>query len=369
KRFFTGKPDDVSRPPYLLRYDVEVSGFGSHASGHLNLLNLKEQIPPGGESKDHWPTLGLNTLRWAKKQGAVCGPAHSGSGLTRFVGRVEGAQDGPGGIPHYNVPAYDGIGANEFIVDVAHEVPGPDGAPTPAVDFISTMNTEREAEWTMWYHVLNCGFRVRASGETDFPCMTGERVGVGRVYAKVDGELTFERWVESVQDGRSYVSDGSTHLMDLTAVAGETSRELGVDGSELALPEPGMVTFRVKAAARYPGRETTPVELVVNGLPVATREIPCDGRVRELEFTAEIAASSWAAVRATPGGHTNPFFILVGGKPIRASRHSAQWCLAGVEQCWKSKAATYREQERPQAEADYEHARAVYRRLIAESAD
>jgi hypothetical protein len=49
----------------LLRYDIEVSGFGSHQSGHLCLLRLKDQMYPGGDSKDHWPTLGLNTLRWA----------------------------------------------------------------------------------------------------------------------------------------------------------------------------------------------------------------------------------------------------------------------------------------------------------------
>ena len=29
KRFFTGQVDEVSEYPYLLRYDVEVSGFGS----------------------------------------------------------------------------------------------------------------------------------------------------------------------------------------------------------------------------------------------------------------------------------------------------------------------------------------------------
>ncbi|MFO0883411.1 MAG: hypothetical protein U0894_04370 [Pirellulales bacterium] len=39
----------------------------------------------------------------------------------------------------------------------------------------------------MWYHVLNCDLRVRVSGETDFPCISGERVGMGRVYVKVDG--------------------------------------------------------------------------------------------------------------------------------------------------------------------------------------
>ena len=81
KQFFTGKEDKVSQHPYLLRYDIEVSGFGSHQSGHLCLLQLKDQMYPGGDSKEHWPTLGLNTLKWAKKQGAVVGPAHSGWGL------------------------------------------------------------------------------------------------------------------------------------------------------------------------------------------------------------------------------------------------------------------------------------------------
>ena len=367
KRFFTGKPDEVSRPPYLLRYDVEVSGFGSHASGHLNLLNLKEQIPPGGRSKDHWPTLGMNTLRWAKKQGAVCGPAHSGVGLTRHVGRVEGAKDAPGGIPHFNIPAYDGIGANEFIVDVAHEVPGPDGKLVPAVDFISTMNTPREAEWTMWYHVLNCGFRVRASGETDFPCMSGDRVGIGRVYAKVDGELTFDKWVRSVAGGRSYVSDGFTHLMDFTAQVADTKHEVGVKGSEIRLAKPGKVTFTVRAAALDKSRKTVPVELVVNGVAVSKQDMSCDGMTRELTFTADIVASSWAAIRVTPSGHTNPFFVIVDGKPIRANKHSAEWCLAGVEQCWKMKADTYHKDERKQAEADYDHARKMYRTILKES--
>src|SRR5439155_4127886 len=127
KQFFTGKDDKVSLWPYLLHYDVEVSGFGSHQSGHLCLLRLKEEIYPGGDSDKHWPTLCLNTLRWARKQGAVCGPAHSGWGLE--VSTDE--------LPNYIVPPFSGIGANEYIVDVPHEVPGPDGKPVPAVEFLS----------------------------------------------------------------------------------------------------------------------------------------------------------------------------------------------------------------------------------------
>src|SRR5882672_29893 len=123
KQFFTGKDDKVSQYPYILRYDIEVSGFGSHNSGHLVLLRLKEGNYPGGDSDTHWPTLGLNTLKWAKKQGAVCGPAHSGNGLN--VRTTE--------LPNYIIPKYDGIGANEYVVDITHNIPGPDGTPVPAI--------------------------------------------------------------------------------------------------------------------------------------------------------------------------------------------------------------------------------------------
>ena len=371
KRFFTGKPDDVSRPPYLLRYDVEVSGFGSHVSGHLNLLRLTEQIPPGGDSKHHWPSLGLNTLRWAKRQGAVCGPAHSANGLTNTVGRLPGTEgrDGPGRLPNYDIPAFDGIGANEFIVDVPHEVPGPDGSPVPAVDFISTMDTDPTAELNIWYHVLNCGYRVRASGETDFPCISGERVGLGRVYVKLDGPLDFDAWVEGIRSGRSYVSDGTTHLADFTAAApGDGAVECGVGASEIALGEPAEVTFTATVAARDPRGGTVPIELVVNGLPVAREEIPGDGRERPVTFRQRIECSAWVALRSVPRGHTNPIFVTVGGRPIRASADSARWCAAGVEQCWKTKERSYRPEELAAAREAYDFARRAYARIEQECA-
>ena len=58
------------------------------------------------------------------------------------------------------MPGFDGIGANEFIVDVTH----PD-----TVDFISAGDTPYVWELNIWYHTLNAGFRTRISGETDFP--------------------------------------------------------------------------------------------------------------------------------------------------------------------------------------------------------
>ncbi len=369
KQFFTGKVNDQSDYPYTLRYDIEVSGFGSHVSGHLNLLNLKQQIYPGGKSKNHWPTLGLNTLRWAKKQGAVCGPAHSGSGLTEMVGRVPNTEgkDGELGLPHFNIPAYDGIGANEFILNVTHRVPGPNGKLVPAVDFISTMDTSRVAEWNMWYHVLNCGFRITASGETDFPCISGERVGMGRVYAKVDGRLTFAKWVQSIADGRSYVSDGLCHLLNFSAKSKKSSVELGTNKSELRIKEEEEITLNVNAAALLEENDEIKIELIVNGYPVSEKNILSDGRTSKITFKHSIKESCWAAVRVFPHAHTNPIHVIVNEKPMRGLIDSARWCLAGVEQCWKSKQQTYAAAEKEDAIKAYDHARKVYNKIIEEA--
>jgi hypothetical protein len=365
KQFFTGKEDKASGYPYLLRYDIEVSGFGSQQSGHLCLLRLKQQTFPGSVGTKGWPTLGLNTLRWAKRQGAVCGPAHSGLGLTNLVGRLP-YPDGPNGLPSYALPAYDGVGANEYIMNVTHRIPGPNGEPTPAVDFISAMDTDRQAELNIWYHTLNCGFRTRVSGETDFPCISGDRVGKGRVYVKQASPLTFDGWIKGVQAGRSYISDGRYHLMNYRLSAGSQVIPVGEKSSELRLPAPGRVTVRVSAATLDPARKNAPVEVVVNGYPVAAKQVATDGKERPLTFSVNIARSSWVAVRAFPNAHTNPIFVLVGGKPIRASRRSAEWCLRGVDQCWTQKKPFYAPAERRTAQTDYEHARQVYRRILAE---
>jgi len=375
KQFFTGQDHRVSQPSHLLHYDVEVSGFGSHRSGHLVLLRLKEQIPPGGNSYHHWPTLCLNTLRWAKRQGAVCGPAHSGWGLV-----VESTE-----LPNYLVPPFDGIGANEYIMDVTHEVPGPGGTPVPAVDFMSTVDTPYASELNIWYHTLNVGYRTRISGETDFPCVSGDRVGMGRSYVKLDGRLEYAAWCEGIRRGRAYVSDGKSHLLEFRVNGGG----VGEQGSELRLSRASPVRVRVKAAALLPaepnpdrglrpdffwdlerariaGTRNVAVELVVNGSPVATQALVADGTLRSLTFEAPIARSSWIAVRILPSSHTNPIWVQVGGRPVRASRRSAEWCLKGVDQCWSQKERFIATAELDGAKADYEHARRTYRRLLTE---
>src|SRR5206468_7375388 len=118
--------------------------------------------------------------------------------------------------------------------------------------------------------------------------------------------------------------------------------------------------------ARIEGTRKVRVEAVVNGQAVARKELIADGTIRDIEFDLPIERSSWVALRILPSSHTNPIFVLVGDKPIRASRRSAQWCLEGVDQCWSQKQKFIKADEMAQARQDYEHARATYRKLLAE---
>jgi hypothetical protein len=281
-------------------------------------------------------------------------------------------------LPTFDMPGFDGIGANEYIVDVTHP---------NAVDFISAVDTPYTWELNIWYHTLNVGFRTRISGETDFPCIYDGRVGIGRTYAHLDGPLSYDSWLQSMQAGRSYVSDGKAHLMDFKVNGMETG------GKDIVLNGPSKLTVALRAAAYLPelpdeslrrrahdekpywdverarigDTREVPVEIVVNGKVAATQRILADGKPRDVKLEISIDRSSWIAARIIPAAHTNPVFATVGNKPIRASRRSAEWCLNAVNQCWTQKAPRIAEKERDEARKAYDHARTVYKQLIAES--
>jgi len=88
--------------------------------------------------------------------------------------------------------------------------------PLGVCDFISAVDTPVIWELNIWYHILNCGGRTRLSGETDFPCLYGDKVGLGRIYVQLpkDQPLDFDVWCEGLKHGRSYCGEGLSHVMD-----------------------------------------------------------------------------------------------------------------------------------------------------------
>jgi hypothetical protein len=317
----------------------------------------------------------LPVLKWAKSQGGVAGYAHSGWGLEPEDGKVTD-------LPNYAMPKMNGIGANEFIVTVTQG----------ACDFISAGDTPVHWELNIWYHTLNCGFRSAISGETDYPCIFDDRVGMARSYVKLGRRLDFNAFAQEIKAGNAYVSDGYSHIIDFSVGKtkfGRKSNELHLSGTNRL-----NVTARVAAyleeeqseaskliaeggrlgrpywhleKARLPGSRKVALELIVNGEVAATEEIEADGAWRDVTFEHRFERSSWVALRILPSSHTNPIFVHVNEAPIRASKRSAEWCRAAVDKCWEQKAPAIRETEKGAAQAAYDAARAAYDAAIAEA--
>lgn len=436
RQFFQEKPHDLSEPLTLLKYDVEISGFGSQALGHVCLLNLKDQTYPGSEGTDTkgWPTWATPAMRWCKEQGGVTGYAHSASGLwideksasERMLARHDANKDGElsaeelAGVlvpepfdridadkskqlnltelmssharaaeqlPNLAIPEMNGAGAMELPVSVAEGV----------CDFISAMDTRRIQEWNTWYHVMNCGFPLKASGETDFPCMSSRNVGQGRVYVRLGDleQLDYTAWCNGIAAGRSYVSDGYAHALEFDV------NNVRPGEGEVKLTQPGKVSIVAKVAfaeetplAVAHGGITPPagksvvgdtvvlhgprreemlvggqrkVEIVVNGVPVASREVPADGKLQDLKFEVPIAKSSWVALRHFPQLHTNPVNVIVANQPIRASADSARWCIEAIDLLWKNREKNIKPTEQDDAKAAFDRAREKYRRIAEEA--
>lgn len=370
KTFFTGKDDPLSTSKNIMRADVEVSGFPSSHAGHIVLLNLKEDDYPGTTKIEDWPSWTLPVLQWARSQGGAVGYAHSGWGLQPVRSTTA--------LPHYELPAMDGIGANEYIVTVAND----------AVDFYSAGDTPAPWELTMWYHTLNAGFRTRISGETDFPCIFDERVGLARSYFKTDGPLSYNGYVEAIRKGRGYVSEGNSHILDFSV----NGTEAGTGNSEVLLKGKQSLKITARVAAMLPekqsdagasiarrpleeqpywhverAREGTSrnvrVELIVNGFPVETKSVTAEGSLHDVQFDYTIEKSSWVAMRIYPSSHTNPVFVRVDNKPI-VDVKSVKWCRDAVDQCWKQKRNAIRSNEQVAAEAAYDKARKVYDAML-----
>jgi hypothetical protein len=425
RNYFNPKADKISEPLTLMKYDLEISGFGSAALGHVCLLNLKNQTYPGSEGTktQGWPTWTVPVLKWCKEQGGVTGYPHSALHVNaqilanRLLEVGDRNQDGTlskaeilddtvllpepfatidedrdgqltsrelmlsanraaNTLPNFAIPGMNGGGAMEICVSTAEGV----------CDFISAMDTARIPEWNTWYHLMNCGFPLKLSGETDFPCMSSRRVGQGRVYVQLGDvkKLDFAEWCQGIAKGRSYVTDGFAHALKFTVdghAPGFGDVEL-VDRKHVTVEAVVSFAPRTPIGVAYGNQIPTlgkrmvgdtinlhaprsmdyitggkrKVEVVVNGVAVDAVSVPADGKPHEIKFKVPVEKSSWVALRHFPQLHTNSVNVIVNKQPIRASSRSARWCIETIKLLWKNRSHAIAPAERAAAKATYDRA-------------
>ena len=391
KKYFTGKPSPVSTPKNVVTHNLEISQFPSSAGGHTSGHGIKEIDYPGTKRMRDWPSYTLPVLKWIQSQGGLSSYTHAGFGLD-----VQSTE-----LPNYITPPMDSIGADEFIMTVAHG----------AVDWIGVGNTNFVSELNIWYHTLNGGYRTLIGGETDWPCINGESIGRGRSYVNTGvGPIDYDKTMKVIADGGgSYVSDGRSHLMNFKINGKEQSR---VKGEEVKLDKPGTVKVTADVGAYLPAEpetveilgvpyplnsqattyvpmpapktikiqdipilgvswrnipwwhlerarmgDTRDVELqvIVNGEPVASKAILADGTMQAVEFDVPIEKSSWVALRVLGASHTNPIWVTVDNQPVRVAK-SLEWNIAALAQAFEVKRHGWRPEEYAEAKAAYDYA-------------
>jgi hypothetical protein len=214
-----------------------------------------------------------------------------------------------------------------------------------------------------------------------------------------DRPLTYDKWVQGLLNGRSYVGDGASHI-EYFKINDCRLGEKGNSGkvSELSLASPTEVVVSTKVNAWLPESQSeqgaaiqqrrldekpywhierarkdksreVKVELVVNGEVQQSQSITADGNWREISWNVDIEESSWVAVRIFPTLHTNPIFVSVDNKPVRANAKSAKWCREAVDVCWNRKKTQIRPTELDEASKAYQRAREFYDLVLKECSE
>jgi len=174
--------------------------------------------------------------------------------------------------------------------------------------------------WTqdIYYHALNCGIRIPPSAGSASGVLPNP-VGYNRVYVRVDGDLTWEKWWEGLKAGRCFVTNGP--LLRVRANGKQPGHVFRQDGRE-----PLVVRLEGEITSNDPVRA---VELVQNG------------RVERIELpaTIEIREPGWFLVRVIADvdetfrfASTGPFYVERGEdqRPVRSE--SARFFLDWTRQ-------------------------------------
>lgn len=208
--------------------------------------------------------------------------------------------------------------------------------PHNLLHFVEVLQFNRSGYET-WYDILNLGFRVTPTAGTDYPCAGQTIPGHERFYAKIDGPLTYEKWLDSVRNGRTFVTTGP--MLEFR-IDGEDI------GGEVILEE--ATTVQIDGAVIFNSKrdDLSFIEIIQNGRTIGRFSRLKDASKVEFSVKQRVSESSWFALRGygkrlggntrvrpyqfrlfkpTSNVHSAPIYVsLRNGPPIEKSARSRE---------------------------------------------
>ncbi len=302
--YFSPEMDPASTPNYLLFHGQE---FHTSYWGHLGLLNLTHVLIPGYATYGNTAAASL-----VPTNANVADMAHAQHALVGYVHPFDFVPD----------PAGDPSLTHDQPLDVALELPV--DVALGKVDYIEAAGfSDHKSTATVWYRLLNCGFRLPAGAGSDtmanYASLRGP-VGLTRVYARVpEGPLAISSWLNSLKAGHTFATNGP--LLRFTLGGQEL-------GGELRLPA-GENKLKFSATLR----SIVPVdhlEVICNGELARDLKLSGDRESADVEDTIPISRSGWCVLRALsdqaehpildiyPYATTSPIYVSVAGSALKS---------------------------------------------------
>jgi hypothetical protein len=192
------------------------------------------------------------------------------------------------------------------------------------VEMINGEFTERgwmDFGFETYYALLNCGFKMKptagtASGVHPVP------FGFSRVYVQLEGDFSYENWIEGLLAGRSFVTTGP---MLITSVEKDGNRNVHVTGQLESTEEPISIEVLVD------GRVEKTLDLQAQRAESGVFRFPFETRL-------PVNGSSWVAVRAFTKrhgdrisfAHSAPVHFEVARQPLRPTRNQRDYLAKRV---------------------------------------
>ena len=300
----TGRPHPLSTGAHVLQYAQEFRG----SFGHVGLAGIERFITPlvGGAANTPFAADLLNAdyLEAAREQGGTGG----------FMHPFNGPVDTPENVSVSEIPIDAALGAGDFY------------------DVICFWYDEL-ANAEIYYRLLNAGFRLAATGGTDnfSDVWRDPGPGASRTYARLEGPLTVDAWLEAVRERRTFATNGPLLFLTVDGVE---------PGGEIRVPEGGGgERLVVVEAASITPLQT--IEIVVNGTVVDTHDAADRGERFRVESRVRADEGGWIAARAlgppspmVADGYafaqTSPVWIVAGDREFR-SEEDVRFLLFAAE--------------------------------------
>jgi len=333
----TGEPHPLSTPSHLLQFAEEFRG----SLGHIAMLGISRYILPltGGVNNTAYEQTASDVpyLDGARAQGGIAG----------FMHPYTSASANPAGWAGSLIPVDVALGKGEFY-DVA------------------SLYSDELASAEMYYRLLNCGFRLAATGGTDnFPDVWRDPPpGTDRTFVQVNGPLSMSSWLAGIKAGRTFGTTGPLVFLTVNDQRPGAEIKLAAD------------TVRVHVSIQ----SIAPVdrlEIVVNG-KVAFTSTP-EGTATSLDFARDVPMpdGGWIAARVVgpPSKYiadsyafaqTSPVYVVRNGKRF-VSPTDAKFLADVVDAIWaRVSRGTWRsDAERDRFKQEIDQAKAVYLKLSA----